>query len=598
MRFPVRVLQEFRPFILKSVQVKTLTNIKRRGMETVIEKIIAKYPKKDSAIMPVMQYLQKQNGNYLSGDAMDTAAKAIGCSRSKVYGVATYYTMFNTQSVGKFHLQVDTCVPGFLQGADEVLAHLSKKLGIKPGETTSDKMFTLTAVQDLGSCATGPVIQVNDRYFENMTIAKTDALIDALKSGKEPENDPSMTVVSKCGVLLNDRTKKDCRTLSFYKGNGGYQSLKKALSMQPADIISEVKEAGVRGRGGAGFPAGMKWSFLPKNDSRPVYLICNADEGEPGTFKDRQIMEFNPHLVIEGIAISAFALNAKKAFIYIRGEFDWIADILDTAIEEAKSDGQLSHVDIVVHRGGGSYVCGDETAQIESLEGKRGNPRVKPPFPANYGLYGCPTVVNNVETLSCVPYIIQNGAAAYQKFGTTNNFGPKIFGVSGHVNKPGIFEYPMGTPLKEILEAAGGVKGKLKGVIVGGLSVAILTAKEAENLILDFDSCVKAGTALGSGGIMVVNDTVSIPELALRSIQFYHHESCGQCVPCREGSLVIENKLHGLLHGNGKMEDIDLILHLCDNIKGLTLCPTGEAFAVPIQAMVSKFRPEFEALVK
>lgn len=309
-------------------------------------------------------------------------------------------------------------------------------------------------------------------------------------------------------------------------------------------------------------------------------------------------MEFNPHLVIEGIAISAYAINAKKAFIYIRGEFNWIADILDAAIEEAKKDGQLADVDIVVHRGGGSYVCGDETAQIESLEGKRGNPRVKPPFPANSGLYGCPTVVNNVETLSCVPYIIQNGAAGYKKFGTSNNFGPKIFGVSGHVNKPGIFEYPMGTPLKEILEAAGGVKGKLKGVIVGGLSVAILTAKEAETLMLDFDSCVKAGTALGSGGIMVVNDTVSIPELALRTIEFYHHESCGQCVPCREGSLVIEHKLHDLVHGKGKMEDIDLILHLCANIKGLTLCPTGEAFAVPIEAMVNKFRPEFEALVK
>ena len=567
-------------------------------METVIEKIIAKYPKKNSAIMPVMQYLQKENGNYLSGEAMDKAAKTIGCSKSKVYGVATYYTMFNTQPVGKFHLQVDTCVPGFLQGADEILAHLSKKLGIKPGETTKDKMFTLDAVQDLGSCATGPVIQVNDRYYENMTISKTDALIEALKSGKEPVNDPSMTFVSKCGILLNDRTKKDCRTLAFYKGNGGYQSLKKALAMKPGDIIAGVKEAGVRGRGGAGFPAGMKWSFLPKNDSRPVYLICNADEGEPGTFKDRQIMEFNPHLVVEGIAISAFALKAEKAFIYIRGEFDWIADILDTAIDEAKKDAQLSHVDIIVHRGGGSYVCGDETAQIESLEGKRGNPRVKPPFPANFGLYGCPTVVNNVETLSCIPYIVQNGAAAYQKLGTVNNFGPKIYGVSGHVNKPGIFEYPMGTPLKEILEAAGGVKGKLKGVIVGGLSVAILTAKEAEGLILDYDSCVKAGTALGSGGIMVVNDTVSIPELALRSIQFYRHESCGQCVPCREGSLVIESKLHDLVHGKGTIEDIDLILHLTANIKGLTLCPTGEAFAVPIQAMVSKFRPEFEALVK
>ncbi|HOP29048.1 MAG TPA: NADH-quinone oxidoreductase subunit NuoF [Spirochaetota bacterium] len=567
-------------------------------MDASIKQIITKYPDKKSAIMPVMQHLQRENKNFLSEDAMEEAAGVIGCSKSKVFGVATYYTMFNVEPVGKFHLQVDTCVPGFLQGADAVVAHLEKKLGIKAGETTKDGLFTLSTVQDLGSCATGPVIQVNDRYFENMTIEKTDALIEALKSGKEPENDPSMTVISKCGVLLNDRTQKDCRTIAFYKKNGGYQSLKKALTMKPADIIEEVKEAGVRGRGGAGFPAGMKWSFLPKNDSRPVYLICNADEGEPGTFKDRQIMEFNPHLVIEGIAISAYAINSKKAFIYIRGEFNWIADILDAAIEEAKKDGQLANVDIVVHRGGGSYVCGDETAQIESLEGKRGNPRVKPPFPANAGLYGCPTVVNNVETLSCIPYIIQNGAAGYKKFGTSNNFGPKIFGVSGHVNKPGIFEYPMGTPLKEILEAAGGVKGKLKGVIVGGLSVAILTAQEAENLILDFDSCVKAGTALGSGGIMVVNDTVSIPELALRTIEFYHHESCGQCVPCREGSLVIEHKLRDLVEGRGKKEDIDLILHLTANIKGLTLCPTGEAFAVPIQAMVSKFRPEFEALVK
>lgn len=566
--------------------------------EAVITQIISRYPGRESAIMPVLQYFQKENGNYLSPEAIEQTAKIIGCSKSRVYGVATYYTMFNTKPVGKFHLQVDTCVPGFLHGADAIVKHLEKKLGIGVGETTKDRLFTLSTVQDLGSCATGPVIQVNDRYFENMTIAKTDALIDALKKGSMPESDPSMTVVSKCGILLNDRTKKDCRTLAFYKSNGGYQALAKALKMKPEDVVTEVKEASVRGRGGAGFPAGTKWSFLPKNDPRPVYLICNADEGEPGTFKDRQIMEFNPHLVIEGIAISAYAINSKKSFIYIRGEFDWIADILETAIAEAKKAGLLNHVDIVVHRGGGSYVCGDETAQIESLEGKRGNPRVKPPFPANYGLYGSPTVVNNVETLSCVPYIVQNGADAYKKIGVANNFGPKIYGVSGHVNKPGIFEYPMGTPLKEILDAAGGVKGTMKGVIVGGLSVAILTAKEAEGLNLDYDSCAKAGTALGSGGIMVINDTVSIPELALRTMEFYHHESCGQCAPCREGSLVILHKLHDIVEGKGKMEDIDLILQLTGKIRGLTLCPTGEAFAVPIQAMVSKFRPEFEALVR
>jgi NADH:ubiquinone oxidoreductase subunit F (NADH-binding) len=453
-------------------------------------------------------------------------------------------------------------------------------------------------VQDLASCATGPVIQVNDRYFENMTIAKTDQLIEALKQGQYPANDPSMTVVSECGILLNDRTQPDCRTLAFYKKHGGYQALEKARTMAPEAVVAEVKEAQIRGRGGAGFPAGTKWTFLPKADPRPVYLICNADEGEPGTFKDRQIMEHNPHLVIEGIAISAYAIGAAKAFIYIRGEFAWIADILETAIAEAQQDGQLDHVDIVVHRGAGSYVCGDETAQIESLEGKRGNPRVKPPFPANYGLYGCPTVVNNVETLSSVPYIVQHGAEAFKRIGVPNNHGPKIFGVSGHVNKPGVFEYPLGTKLQVILDAAGGVKGTLKGVIVGGLSVPILTAAEAKDLSLDFDSCQQAGTALGSGGIIVINDTVSIPELALRTIEFYQHESCGQCIPCREGTQVITSKLRALLAGKGKPEDIDLILYLCGNIRGLTLCPTGEAYSIPIQAMLIKFRSEFEALVQ
>jgi len=566
--------------------------------QEIMDRIVHKYPQKDSAALPIMQLIQKQNGEILDTEALKAVSKAMNLSLNRVYGIATYYTMFNTKPVGKYHLQVDTCVPGFLHGADEILAHLSRTLGIAVGETTLDGMFTLSTVQDLASCATGPVIQVNDRYFENMTISKVDELIDALKRNEWPENDPSMTVHSECGILLNDRTQPDCRTLAFYKKNGGYRSLTKAKSMPPKDVINEVKEAQIRGRGGAGFPAGTKWSFLPKDDPRPVYLICNADEGEPGTFKDRQIMEFNPHLIIEGIAISAYAIGAVKAFIYIRGEFGWIAEILERAIEEARADGQLDHVDILVHRGAGSYVCGEETAQIESLEGKRGNPRPKPPFPASSGLYGCPTVVNNVETLASVPYIIQHGAQAFKKIGVPNNYGPKIFGVSGHVNKPGVFEYPLGTPLRTILESAGDVKGKLKGVIVGGLSVPILTAEEAEGLSLDFDSCQKAGTSLGSGGIIVINDTVSIPELALRTIEFYHHESCGQCVPCREGSRVIESKLRAILEGRGKMEDIDLVIQLCRTIPGLSLCPTGEAFSAPILSMVTKFRPEFEALIQ
>ncbi|MCX6072131.1 MAG: NAD(P)H-dependent oxidoreductase subunit E, partial [Chloroflexi bacterium] len=279
--------------------------------------MIGRYPKKESAVLPIMQRIQEENGNQLSAAGLEEAAQVVGMSASRIYGIATYYTMFNTRPVGKYHLQVDTCVPGFLHGADAIVKHLSQTLGISVGETTADGMFTLSTVQDLASCATGPVIQVNDRYFENMTLAKTDKLIDALRKGKEPENDPSMTVVSKCGILLNDRTKADCRTLAFYKKNGGYRALARAKSMKPAEVVNEVKEAQIKGRGGAGFPAGTKWTFLPKNDPRPVYLICNADEGEPGTFKDRQIMEFNPHLVLEGIAIAAYAVGSKQAFIYI-----------------------------------------------------------------------------------------------------------------------------------------------------------------------------------------------------------------------------------------------------------------------------------------
>ncbi len=584
--------------LIKEINIFKKKTLMKKEKNNTYTFISDKYPEKKSAIMPVLQHLQKENSNYLDSNARSKAAAITGISMSSVYGISTYYTMFNTKPVGKYHLQLDTCVPGFLHGADAIMEHLCNKLYISDGETTADGMFTLSSVQDLGSSATGPVLQVNDRYFENMTIEKIDALIDALRNGADPVNDPSINVVSHFGILLNDRTNPECRSLAYYIQHGGYSALSKALSMKPEDIIDEVKESGLRGRGGAGFPAGLKWSYLPKDDKRPVYLICNADEGEPGTFKDRQIMEFNPHLLIEGIAISASAVNAEKAFIYIRGEFSWIADILETAINEAKNAGLLSHTEIVVHRGGGSYVCGDETAQIESLEGKRGNPRMKPPFPANSGLYGFPTVINNVETLSCVPFIILKSAAAFRNIGTVNNSGPKLFGISGHVNKPGIFEYPLGTPLNVLINAAGGVKGNLKGVIPGGLSSAIITAGEADGLILDYDSCLKKGTSLGSGAVIVINDFVSIPELALRTIEFYHHESCGQCVPCREGTRIIKNRLGAIVTGRGKMDDIDLILRTCSSIRGLTICPMGEAFTVPIIAMISKFRTEFDDLIK
>ncbi|MCK5270497.1 MAG: NADH-quinone oxidoreductase subunit NuoF, partial [Sedimentisphaerales bacterium] len=402
---------------------------------------------------------------------------------------------------------------------------------------------------------------------------------------------------TECNVLLKRRGADNSTAIETYLSDGGYEALKKAKQMAPAAVVAEVKESGLRGLGGAGFPTGTKWGFLPKDSDKPVYLICNADEGEPGTFKDRQIMQYDPHLMIEGMAIACHAIGAKLAFVYIRGEFKWIADILERAIEQAREKGILSELDIIVHLGAGAYICGEETALIESLEGKRGNPRLKPPFPAVEGLYGCPTIVNNVETLASLPFIIAKGAAEFKKFGSDNNHGFKIFGVSGHVNKPGTYEFPMGTALSKILAAAGGVKGTMKAVIVGGLSVPILTAAEAAELNMDFDGCRKKGTLFGSGGIMVINDTTSIPKMALRTIDFYTHESCGQCTPCREGTWVVKELLTRLIKGYGTKADIDRIIQICDTVIGTTLCPVGEAYGMPIGAMVKKFRSEFEALL-
>jgi len=566
-----------------------------------IETIASRYPRRASALLPALRILQNESAGRIDRSELADIAELLDVSTAHVYGVWSHYSMYNLRPVGKYHLQIDGNVPAMLAGADDIIAHLEESFGIKVGQTTDDGLFTLTKVEDLGSCGTCPVVQVNDqRYYDNMTIAKVDELIASLRKGQLPPNDGKANFASQCNVLLKRRGAANSTSINTYKTDDGYKALQKARTMEPQKVIEQVKESGLRGLGGAGFPTGMKWSFLPKDNDKPVYLICNADEGEPGTFKDRQIMEYDPHLLTEGIAIAAHAVGAELAFIYIRGEFGWIADILEAAIEEAKTANIIgdSLKDIIVHRGAGSYICGEETALIESLEGNRGCPRLKPPFPAVEGLYGCPTIVNNVETLSSLPFIISRGADAYKVFGSSNNYGPKIFGVSGHVNKPGTYEFAMGTELAKIIEAAGGVKGNLKAVIVGGLSSPILTAGEADGLKMDFDSCLEKDTMFGSGGIIVINDQTSIPQVALRTIDFYKHESCGQCVPCREGTRMVKELLKRLLQGYGTIADIDKILQICQTVKGNTLCPAGDGFVIPISAMINKFRPEFDALVK
>jgi NADH-quinone oxidoreductase subunit F len=364
-----------------------------------------------------------------------------------------------------------------------------------------------------------------------------------------------------------------------------------------------VKSSGLRGRGGAGFPTGLKWSFLPKQTEKPVYLCVNADESEPGTFKDREIIEFDPHQLLEGIIITSYAIRCHKAFIYIRGEFFFGAKVLDGAIAEAQAKGYLGKnvfgsgfdLDVVVHRGAGAYICGEETGLIESLEGKRAYPRVKPPFPAAYGVFGSPTIVNNVETLACVPHIISRGPEWFKSIGPEKGPGPKLYCVSGHVERPGIYELPMGTPLREILYThCGGIPGgrKLKAVIPGGSSVPVFTAEEID-VPMDFDSVAKAGSLLGSAGIIVMDDSTCMVRALEVIARFYHHESCGQCTPCREGTGWLHKVLRHLEDGTGRDEDLQLLVDISDNMMGNTVCVLADAAAMPTKSFVSKFRDEF-----
>ncbi|HEV2706033.1 MAG TPA: NADH-quinone oxidoreductase subunit NuoF [Pyrinomonadaceae bacterium] len=397
-------------------------------------------------------------------------------------------------------------------------------------------------------------------------------------------------------------------TLDVYRKNGGYEALRLVLErMSPDDVIAEVKKSALRGRGGAGFPTGMKWSFVPKDSPKPKYVVCNADESEPGTFKDRYLMERDPHMLIEGMLIAAYALGARTNYIYTRGEYRYLIEIMDAALEEARAAGLLGEkilgtdfaCEIYTHTGAGAYICGEETALLNSLEGLRGHPRMKPPFPAVAGLYGCPTVVNNVETLTAVPDIIKMGGEAWQKLGTEKSGGTKVWSVSGHVNRPGVYELPMGYDDMErfIMEDCQGILGgrKLKAVIPGGSSVYIMPASDiiGKDVRMDYEGLVAAGSMVGSGGFIVMDETVDVFESTKNLIEFYKHESCGWCTPCREGTDWLVKVFKRIASGEGRPEDAQLLLDLCDNIEGKSFCPLGDAAAWPIQSAVKKFPEDF-----
>jgi NADH-quinone oxidoreductase subunit F len=407
-------------------------------------------------------------------------------------------------------------------------------------------------------------------------------------------------------ILLKNMKRPDYTgSISDYRKQGGYQALPKVLrEWTPDQVIEIVKKSGLRGRGGAGFPTGLKWSFIPKDPQLTKYLCCNADESEPGTFKDRQLIDRDPHQMIEGLIIASYAIGAHTAYIYTRGEFSFGTAVLEKALAEARAGGFIGKdilgsgydLEVHVHQGAGAYICGEETALLESIEGKRGMPRFKPPFPATHGLYGKPTVVNNVETLSNIPHIINRGAEWYASIGTPKSSGTRIFSVSGHVKRPGNYEVPMGITLRELIyEHAGGVRGdrRIKAIIPGGASAAFFTPDHLD-VKLDFEEVGKAGSMLGSGGVTVMDDTTCMVWAAMNLLQFFHHESCGKCTPCREGSFWLHSVLHRIEAGQGRREDLDLMVNLSNNIGGKTICAFGDAEIAPVLSTLKYFKKEYE----
>jgi NADH-quinone oxidoreductase subunit F len=573
-----------------------------------------RYPVKRSALIPMMMYAQDEYG-CVSDEMIAEIGRRLDLNNVQIEETLAYYSMLHRKPMGKHHVQICTNVACMLKGGYALLERAKKRLEIGHKETTADGVFSLEEVECIGACTGAPAMQVNYDFYENLTPIKFDRIIQDLDAGRRPEPEKVISGAlherhpSETPLISKRWGIKDSHTIDVYVKHEGYQALEKALKqMTPEGIIDEVKKSNLRGRGGAGFPTGMKWFFVPKDSPKPKYVICNADESEPGTCKDRPLMEMDPHQLIEGMIIAGRAIGSHQGFIYIRGEYRYVLDIVDAAIAEAYSRGYLGKdilgsgfdFDLLIHTGAGAYECGEESALMESLEGKRGYPRIKPPFPAVVGLYGCPTIINNVETLSAVPSIILEGGEAYANRGTPKNGGTRMLCIAGHVNKPGIYEVPLGMNMKKfIYEVAGGIPGnkKIKAVIPGGSSCPLLTGDEID-IAMDYDSVAKAGSMLGSGGMVVMDEDTCMVDMARRIMHFYAHESCGWCIPCREGTTWLRKILERFHVGLGRPEDIDVIADLAKNMLGRTFCPLGDAAAMPTISIMKKWRGEFEEHLK
>ncbi len=580
-------------------------------LEGAAGEILQRYEYPKAAMLPLL-WLVQQNQGYVSAEAEAWVGRLLGASIAHVREAVSFYNMFHTQAVGRRELRVCTSLPCLLRGGTDVLERLKDGLKISPGETTPGGEVTLTEVECLCACEMAPMAQLDERFVGPIDSPAVATLIqDALgEPGSEestPEPDP---YICSDGPVLSTRFKDPEGTwFESYVADGGYTASREVLtSMTAGAVIDKVGKANLRGLGGAGFPASRKWSFIPKDSTEPKYLVVNADEGEPGTFKDRYIMERDPHALIEGMIIAAYAIGSHKAYVYIRGEYFRSAKRLQRAIDEAYSANWLGRniqgsgfdLDVIIHRGAGAYICGEETALLTSLEGGKGFPKIKPPFPAISGLFKCPTIVNNVETLACVPFILQNGPERFAEIGSETQGGTRLFCVSGHVVRPGVYEASVSVTLRELIEQyAGGVPDgkKLKAVIPGGISAKILTADEID-VGMDFDSLRGAGTMAGSGGVIVMDETTSMVEALESAARFFADESCGQCSPCREGTGWVHRIVGRITEGQGRIEDLDDLLAIAGDMEGNTICVFADAAAWPVQSYIMKFRDEFEEFIR
>lgn len=571
-----------------------------------IQKEITKFPEPRAALMEALHLAQAEVG-YLPAAVVAEIAEILSLLPIQVQEVVSFYPMFHAHPVGRCHIQVCINIACALAGARKIVRHVEDKLAIRSGEMTDDGRFSLEEVQCAGSCGTAPVVQVNNLpYLERVTTDEIDRILNGVDSSAWEGKAPQISLIPEgiAGYLLPPNGQSRA-SVDDYVADGGYEQARKAWSeMQPEQIAELVKVAGLRGRGGAGFLTGMKWQFMPKDSPKPSHLAVNSDESEPGTFKDRQILERNPHQFIEGVLIGGRAIRAVSAYVYVRGEYVVPHRTLCAAIEQAYERGFLGKnimgtgqsFDIFVQRGGGAYICGEETGMLESIEGKKGQPRKRPPFPAASGLWGRPTTVNNVETLTHVPVILRNGAEWFRAIGTDKSTGNTLFGISGHVKRPGVYELPLGTPLREIIEkhAGGLANGRpIKAIIPGGVSMPVLTA-ESLDVRMDHDSLQKAGTLLGTGGVVVMDDSVCVVRAATVIARFFSHETCGQCTQCREGTAFIYKLLKRVERGEGTPEDLATIERICGFMEGQTICALSDAAAWAAGWFLRRFRADFE----